>query len=67
MLKFKSIEELALIYCSWAEMHIRNNNIDSAIEILKYACNKPAKKSAESGSMMYNIRAWSLYIDLLEN
>ena len=57
MLKFKSIEELAMIYCSWAEMHIRNDNIDSAIQILKHACNKPPKKSAETGSLMYNIRA----------
>ena len=48
-------------------MHIRNDNIDSAIQILKHACNKPAKKSAESGSLMYNINAWSLYIDLLES
>lgn len=48
-------------------MHIRNDNIHSAIQILKHACNKPAKKSAESGSLMYNINAWSLYIDLLES
>ena len=42
-LSFKSIEELSLIYCSWSEMHIRHNNIDSAIEIMKHACNRPNK------------------------
>jgi len=66
-LKFKTLEELSTVYCSWAELHIRNNNIESAIQILKHACNKPAKKSAESGSLMYNINSWSLYIDLMES
>ena len=66
-LRFKTLEELSTVYCSWAELHIRNNNIESAIQILKHACNKPAKKSAESGSLMYNINSWSLYIDLLES
>ena len=74
-LSFKSIEELSLIYCSWAEMHIRHNNIPSAIEIMKHACNKPYRKGKHpkatekdaGGSLSNNIRAWSLYIDLLEN
>jgi len=52
-------------------MHIRSNNIDSALEIMKYACNKPKSKlkgkDENSGSLVFNIRAWSLYIDLLEN
>ena len=26
-LNFKSVEELSMVYCSWAEMHIRHNNI----------------------------------------
>ena len=70
-LQFKSIEEVSFIFCSWAEMHIRSNNIDSALEIMKFACNKPKSKlkgkDENSGSLVFNIRAWSLYIDLLEN
>lgn len=70
-LQFKSIEEVSFIFCSWAEMHIRANNIDSALEIMKYACNKPKSKlkgkEEKSGSLVFNIRAWSLYLDLLEN
>jgi len=71
-LQFKSIEEVSFIYCSWAEMHIRANNIESALEIMKYGCNKPKSKlkadaETKSGSLVFNIRAWSLYIDLLEN
>ena len=58
-------------------MHLRHNNIDSAIEIMKHACNRPNRrgkhaqpqtaKKDEGGSLCNNIRAWSLYIDLLEN
>ena len=52
-------------------MHIRSNNVDSALEIMKYACNKPKSKlkdkDEKSGSLVFNIRAWSLLVDLLEN
>ena len=71
-LRYKSIEEIAFLYCSWAEMHIRSNNFSSALDIMKYACNKPKSKlkggsQEKSGSLVFNIRAWSLYLDLLEN
>ena len=70
-LQYKSIEEVAFIFCNWAEMHIRSNNIESALEIMKYACNKPKSKlknkDERSGSLVFNIRAWSLFLDLLEN
>ena len=48
-------------------MHIRNHNIDSAILILKHACNKPIRRREDNNSLQNNIRAWSLLIDLLEN
>ena len=52
-------------------MHLRSNNVDSALEIMKYACNKPKSKlklkEEKSGSLVFNIRAWSLFIDLLES
>jgi hypothetical protein len=59
------------VYCAWAEMHIRNGNVASAITIMKYAVNKPprsfSKATKGGGSLVNNIRAWSLYVDLLEN
>jgi pre-mRNA-splicing factor SYF1 len=42
-LEFKSVEELSYVFCSWAEMHLRNDNIDSAIQIMRFACTKPHK------------------------
>ena len=73
LLEFKQIEELAFVYCSWAEMHVRNENIDSAIEIMKYACTRPRDKKQlldkhkRAGVLSNNLRAQSLYLDLLEN
>ena len=59
--EFKSVDELSLVYCEWAEMHIRHNNINSAIQILKYGVgNKKPKQN-----LVNNIRAWHFYIDLM--
>jgi hypothetical protein len=50
-----------MVYCEWAEMHIRLGNVESALEVMKYAVsNKQTKQN-----LVNNIRAWSLYIDLL--
>lgn len=59
------------MYCAWAEMHVRHNNIDSAIEILRYAVSKPKRRATQKekgsrGSLANNVRAWSFLIDLLE-
>ena len=37
-IEFKSIDELSKIYTNWAEMHCKHGNIESAVEVLKYAC-----------------------------
>jgi len=63
MQEFKSIEELAHLYCAWAEMHIRHNNIQSAIEIMRHGVSNKQPKQ----NLVNNIRAWSLYIDLLQS
>jgi len=66
--EFRSVEELAAIYCAWSEMHIRHGNIDSALSIMKYACSKSGRgRQGKGGSLVNNIRAWSLYLDLLES
>jgi len=37
-LNFKSADELASVYCAWAEMHVRHRNYESACKILEHAC-----------------------------
>lgn len=42
--EYKSVDELSQIYCEWAEMHLRQQNIDSAIQIMKYAVSNKGPK-----------------------
>ena len=44
-------------------MHIRHNNVASAVEIMRHAVSN--KKSKQN--LVNNIRSWSLYIDLLHS
>ena len=58
---FKTVDEIAEIYISWATMHCRHGNLTSAIEILRYAC------SSRESQLAHNLKCWQLLIDLLEN
>ena len=58
---FKSVDELSLVYCEWAEMHVRHDNLESAREILEHAVGDRKSKLAN------NVRAWSFLIDLLQS
>ena len=42
-------------------MHLRHSNIESALQILKYACLNVNSK------LQNNIKCWQLYIDLLSS
>jgi len=44
-------------------MHIRHNNIASAVEIMRHGVSNKQPKQ----NLVNNIRAWSLYIDLLQS
>lgn len=35
--EFRSVEELSHVYCAWAEMHVRHNNVESSIKIMRHA------------------------------
>ena len=55
------MDELSLVYCEWAEMHVRHGNIESAREILEHAVGDRKSKLAN------NVRAWSFLIDILQS
>lgn len=59
--EFRSVDELSAVYCEWAEMHLRHNNLESALQIMKHAVNSKHQKQ----HLTSNIRAWHFYIDLL--
>ena len=74
-LQYKSLDELANIYCAWAEMHIRHRNYESAVAVLENACwgtkvssdKKTGGKEKKSSVLHSNLKVWSFYVDLLEN
>lgn len=62
---YSSLEEVSVVWCAWAEMHLRHHNYDSAREILREACSRrPAKEESGrlSPSMSYVI--WQFHADI---
>ena len=43
--KFKNIDDLASIYCEWAEMELRHKNYENCRNVLKMATRLPSNKS----------------------
>ncbi len=70
-LSFKTLDELANIYCAWAEMHLRHRNYETARQVLEHACQGNRPKNSDEGkrvaSLHANLKVWSFYVDLLEN
>ena len=72
---FKSVAELAEMWCSWAEMELRNENFDRAIEIMARATLGPKRSTVdyfdETLSPQQRVhkswKLWSFYVDLVES
>jgi hypothetical protein len=69
---FKSVEDLANIWCEWAEMEIRNNKYGEALRVMQQAVADPPRRGRDlkyselpiQDKVHKNLRVWSLYIDL---
>ena len=61
---FKNVDQLANIWCEWAEMHLRCNNYDDAYTIIKTAC---TIRNVKGLSVTHCLKVWSLYVDLEEH
>lgn len=80
---FKTVDELANIYCGWAELEIRHENYAEALKVMMQAVREPSsalmkRKTAlaEGGTkdeischfrLHKNVKVWSLYLDLEES
>jgi pre-mRNA-splicing factor SYF1 len=66
---FKSIDQIASIWCEWAEMHLRLKNYYDALEIVRHACTSRVKRDDErkGPAVNHSLRLWSLYVDLQES
>ena len=71
---FKQVEELANIWCEYAEMEINLENHDRAMKLMQRATTPPARKAAYFDSneppqnrVYRSLKIWSLYADLEES
>ncbi|SCV67370.1 BQ2448_6016 [Microbotryum intermedium] len=73
---FKKVDELAEVWCEWAEMEVRNDNYDEAIKVMQRATTIPKKwkeisfhdeKLSPQTRLFKSIKLWSFYVDLEES
>ncbi len=72
---FKSVAELAEMWCGWAEMELRNENFDRAVGIMAKATQAPKRSTVdyfdETLSPQQRVhkswKLWSFYVDLVES
>ncbi|KAF2073657.1 hypothetical protein CYY_005042 [Polysphondylium violaceum] len=72
-INFKTVDDLASLYCEYAEMELRHKNFEQAIEILKRATVSPKKHIHIADSepvqkrVFKSIKLWTFYADLEES
>ncbi|KAH7877925.1 protein prenylyltransferase [Lentinula edodes] len=74
-INFKTVEDLAEIWCEWAELEIRHDNYDEAIRVMQRAAAIPKNTkinyhdhslSAQT-RLFKSLKLWSFYVDLEES
>ncbi|KAL3319257.1 Pre-mRNA-splicing factor SYF1 [Cichlidogyrus casuarinus] len=68
------VNDLAAIYCEWAEMELRNNRPEAALRLLAKATTGPGRKidyydrsESVQARVHKSLKLWSLYTDLEES
>ncbi|KAK9472283.1 uncharacterized protein V1510DRAFT_134652 [Dipodascopsis tothii] len=72
---FRSPNELADLYIDWAEMELRHENFDRAMEIVATATKGPEKSRVDffddaltpQQRLHKSIKLWSFYVDMVES
>lgn len=74
LVPFVKVDDLAMVWCQWAEMEIRAENYDAAVKLLQRATVLPSKKVAYhdeketvQARLYKSLKLWSLYADLEES
>jgi len=76
---FKAVDDLAAVWCEWAEMELRHGNPETATDLVRQATSEPsaevrrrvAAAPAERGEpaqikLHRSLKLWCLYADLME-
>jgi pre-mRNA-splicing factor SYF1 len=72
---FKSVAELAKMWCEWAELELRNENFDRAVDIMAKATLAPKRSTVDyfdeslppQQRVHKSWKLWSFYVDLVES
>ncbi|GAA6057939.1 hypothetical protein JCM3770_004444 [Rhodotorula araucariae] len=73
---FRRVDELAEVWCEWAEMEVRNENYDEAIKVMQRAAAIPKNWKSISfhdenlppqHRLFKSLKLWSFYVDLEES
>ncbi|KAI1796012.1 protein prenylyltransferase [Ganoderma leucocontextum] len=72
---FKTVDELAEVWCEWAEMEIRAENYDEAIRVMQRAAVVPKNTKinyfdhslSAQARLFKSLKLWSFYVDLEES
>ncbi|CED82167.1 spliceosome complex protein [Phaffia rhodozyma] len=72
---FVSVDELAEVWCEWAEMEVRNENYDEAIRVMQRATTAPKNLKISyhdetltvQQRLFKSLKLWSFYVDLEES
>ncbi|KAK1327238.1 hypothetical protein QJS10_CPA01g01081 [Acorus calamus] len=74
---YKTVDNLASVWCEWAEMEMRHNNLMGALELMRRATAEPSvevkRRVAADGNepvqmkVHKSLRIWTLYVDLEES
>ncbi|KDQ10160.1 hypothetical protein BOTBODRAFT_137085 [Botryobasidium botryosum FD-172 SS1] len=72
---FKTVEELAEVWCEWAEMELRHENYDEAIRVMQRATAIPKNTKISyhdqslpvQARLFKSLKLWSFYVDLEES
>ncbi|XP_024384058.1 uncharacterized protein [Physcomitrium patens] len=76
MVNYKAVDDLAIVWCEWAEMELRHKNLKGALDLMQRSTAEPSvaikRKVAELGEepvqlkLHKSLRLWEFYVDLEE-
>ncbi|KAK2467051.1 hypothetical protein APHAL10511_001309 [Amanita phalloides] len=72
---FKAVEDLAEIWCEWAELELRHENYDEAVRVMQRAAAIPKNTKVNyhdhalsvQARLFKSLKLWSFYVDLEES
>ncbi|ERM94339.1 pre-mRNA-splicing factor SYF1 isoform X1 [Amborella trichopoda] len=74
---YKALDDLASVWCEWAEMELRHKNFRGALELMRRATAKPSveikRRVAADGNepvqmkLHKSLKLWAFYVDLEES